>query len=146
MSQWVYTDGGRKSWILNGASPADVRTRASDCLTRALASMVGKFSYSIFWNEVTHFKQELSRPNRKNADYGANIRHGQMVIEALGLGTMRIEKLAKRRKLSKWIEEHPGFIGFVRVGNHFVAIRDGKFYDTFDCSNTQVTHIAEWVK
>ena len=141
-ANWIKTDGGRGDWLRSGQAPGRLPSRAGDCVTRALALLLGpQHGYGTVWSEISRLKLTMATCNRKNADYGATIAQSQRLVRNLTSGNLVSRKLPRRRKLATWVAENPNFVGIARTGHHFTMVAHGKFYDEWDSSRKQITEV-----
>lgn len=104
------------------------REDASDCVVRALCKATGKDWDTVF-NELVEIAFELKvMPNSDDA-YKVYLERSKDFKEH----KISIKKGSKRPTVQSFAEKHKKGTFVLRVANHLVTVKDGYFYDTWDC-------------
>ena len=121
-SRWVKTDGGRKA--------AGHKGDAGDCTIRAISIALG-LDYQEVWDE---FDSPIQSP-----DNGVHGRESSSFLEDRGWTASPVGRCTVAEAADKW---RTGIIDCSLLGDgHFVAIIDGKIYDTWNSSGLRVNRL-----
>ena len=110
-----------------------------DCSVRAVCGATG-----LSW--VDAYKQ-MSESALKvyecfNCDYGFDQVMKDLGFTKHSLG--RLSKGTKRPTVREFAKDHKNEICIVHPANHYVCVKNGKVYDTWDCGSTKV--YSWWTK
>ena len=105
----------------------DLKDHYGDCVIRSLTKAVGKTWIDVFDELVPIARKYQCMPNSDPCYKEYLASNG---FEYCGVSN---RKGVKRPTVESFAKEHPDGVYVLRVANHLVAVRDGKFHDTWDC-------------
>jgi hypothetical protein len=114
-----------KEWNLN---PTGKRT--ADCVVRALMLVTGKTWHEVYDELCKIGREKFSIPNEDKV-YSA-------YLEQQGFIKHKMPKIPvgdsfSRVTVSDFCKRNPVGVYFVIIANHTVGVKDGTYYDTWDC-------------
>ena len=115
--------GRNKNWTFFQPNPQDKCNRKGDCHIRAIAAAL-----NCSWLEAYDKMYEIGR-RRFDSMSADNI--GDLLIEN-GFEACKVSPKDKPT-VDEFVEEHPTGTYVLRVAMHVVCVKDGQFYDTWDC-------------
>ena len=105
----------------------DVKDKYGDCVIRALTKALDMDWLNVF-NELVPIAREMqAMPNMKSC-YEEYLK--QKGFKYTGISN---RKGTKRPTVESFAKEHKIGTYYCNIANHCVTIKDGKYYDTWDC-------------
>lgn len=120
---------------MHNANPKGRKT--SDCVIRAICFAIDKS-----WEEVLTGLYELAM-EYKAVPNSSHI--FPKYLESSGFTKCKVQiKDHHRPTVKSFTEEHPTGTYILSIANHVVCVKDGYYWDTWDCGNKSV--YTYWVK
>ena len=129
MMELCYSDGGRSNYF---------KGQTGDCVCRAICNATGE-DYKKIYDLINQISKREKTGRRKkgksNARTGVYKYTEKEIIENI-LGWKWIPTMTIGSGCKIHLNEHdlPNGTLIVRVSHHLTCVKDGKLYDTFDCS------------
>lgn len=117
-----------KYWTFFQPNPQDRCNKKGDCHIRCIAKAL-----DCSWLEAYDMMYEIGR-RRYDSMSADNI--GELLIEH-GFEACKVSPKDKPT-VTEFTKEHPEGTYVLRVAHHVVTVKDGQFYDTWDCGDMSV--------
>ena len=110
----------------------DLKDEFGDCTMRALCKVFNKN-----WQDMFDYIIPVIKKYQVLPCYMFQAKMASQIAEGLGLVRYKISnaKGSKRPTVSEFAKTHPHGTYLLSLANHVVAVKDGYYYDTWDCGH-----------
>ena len=125
--EFIYNDGGRSKYFK--------AVKVNDCVTRAIANATGK-DYKEVYDLVNSYisKERVRGSIRSNARDGVPKETVYQILTDMGWIWVPTMFIGKGCQVHLDEKELPKGTLLVSVSKHLTCVKDGKLYDTYDCT------------
>lgn len=116
----------------------DLSDKYGDCVIRSLCKALDKEWLEIF-DDIQPLSREYQIPFNCKPCYEKYLAQKGFVYHGISNA-----KGSKRPTVNSFAKEHKAGVYVLRVASHLVTVKDGYFYDTWDCGNKCL--YGYWVK
>ncbi len=106
-----------------------MKQECADGIVRAISLALEKDWLQVYSDLCALGAQLYRMPNDKECYKVYLLRHG---FSRTGISH---QKGSKRPTVRSFVESHPRGTYILQIAQHLVAVKDGRFFDTVDCSN-----------
>lgn len=112
--------------------------RSGDCVVRAIS-----IALDMSWDEVYHDLCQLGSQLKRMPN---DVENYHTYLTNCGMTRAKISnrKGCKRPTVESFAESHKSGIYILEVAHHLVTVRDGHYYDTWDCGLRSIS--GYWTK
>lgn len=126
--EFIYSSGGREKYYRV--------IKVGDCVTRAIANATGK-DYKDVYDTVNSYaarERKIRGRARSSARDGVNSDTIRRILKDMGWRWISTMHIGKGCQVHLNEEELPSGILIVRISKHLTCVKDGKLYDTYNCT------------
>lgn len=107
----------------------DIKDKYGDCVIRALTKALGKEWVEVF-DDLTPIAREMQVPYNCRPCY-----EKYMTEQGMTYTGVSNKKGTKRPTVDSFAKDHKEGTYVLRAAHHLVTVKDGVYYDTWDCGN-----------
>ena len=126
--EFIYSSGGREKYYRV--------IKVGDCVTRAIANATGKDYkevYDLVNNYAARERKNRGR-SRSSARDGVESDTIRRILKDMGWKWVSTMYIGKGCQMHLNENELPKGILIVKISKHLTCVKDGKLYDTYDCT------------